>query len=142
MKNGYFQATAHEKNSITEVIKDCLVKRADITFVYLHGSFINDDRFHDVDVALFLKAHPPSSLNAELELEGLLNNAAKKYPIEVRILNHAPLSFRYNVIRHGQLLFSLDDDLRSNFVEATLRDYFDFAPFRKMYLKEVLGSGI
>ncbi len=27
-------------------------------------------------------------------------------------------------------------------MEATLSNYFDFAPFRKMYLKEAMGSGI
>ena len=31
--------------------------------------------------------------------------------------------------------------MRCDFVEETLRDYFDFSPFRKMHLKEALGSG-
>jgi hypothetical protein len=66
----------------------------------------------------------------------------KKYPIEVRVLNKAPLLFRYNVLRYGEPVLVFDDDLRCDFVEATLANYFDFAPFRKMYLKEALGSGI
>lgn len=58
------------------------------------------------------------------------------YPIDVRALNGSPLSFRYHVIKEGMLLMVKDDDLRSDFQEATLSGYFDFAPYRTIYLKE------
>ena len=60
----------------------------------------------------------------------------------MRVLNQAPLSFRYRVIKEGVVLVIRDEALRCEFVESTLRDYFDFAPFRKMYLQEALGLGI
>lgn len=80
-------------------------------------------------------------MQAELKLEAELYNLIQ-YPVDVRILNGAPLSFRYNVIKHGRHLAVLDDDARCDFEEATVSNYFDFAPYRKMYLQEALGRGV
>jgi hypothetical protein len=43
------------------------------------------------------------------------------------------------VIKDGELLLVRDDDRRVDFEVLTLSKYFDFAPFRAAYLKEVLG---
>jgi len=59
--------------------------------------------------------------------------------VDVRTLNHAPLSFRLNVIKHGGLVFSRDEDLRSDFEAFTISEYHDFAHFRRIYMRE--GSG-
>ena len=142
MRNKFYRISADDKRAIRERIKAYLRNRQDILFAYLHGSFFSGERFRDIDLALYLKTPFPSSLQAELEIEAELGKAVKRYPIEIRILNNAPLSFRYNVLKHGEPIVVVDDDLRSDFMEATLSNYFDFAPFRKMYLKEALGSGI
>ena len=78
-------------------------------------------------------------LNANL-LNDVLNVVS--YSVEMRLLNNAPLSFRYNVIKSGKPIAVVDDDARTEFEESTLNHYFDFSPFRKMYLKETLGHGI
>jgi len=52
-------------------------------------------------------------------------------------LNGAPLSFRYQVIRQGQVILDRDSDLRAAFEGMVFKKYFDFAPFRKRYLKEI-----
>ncbi len=77
-------------------------------------------------------------INYEIELEIKLEETLK-YPMDVRVLNYAPLSFQYQVIKNGNLLFEKDGDCRVDFQTKTLDFYFDFAPFRKQYLKEVLG---
>ena len=142
MKNRYFKVAPHEKESILETFKACLQNEADLIFAYLHGSFFTEDRFKDIDIAVFLDPLPSSPLEAELELESKLSEALKGYPVDVRILNSASLSFRYNVIKYGQPIVVKDDDIRSDFVETTLSRYFDFSPFLKEYLKEALRSGI
>jgi predicted nucleotidyltransferase len=142
MEGKYFQVSPNDKEAIKEDIKAFCREEPDIIFAYLHGSFLKEDRFHDIDVAVFLKNPPPSLLQTEIRLETKLAKGIKKFPVEVRVLNHAPLSFRYNVIKDGSAIAVVDDVLRCEFVESTLRDYFDFAPFRKLYLKEALSSGI
>ena len=109
---------------------------------YVYGSFVMADKFRDIDIAVYLKQIPSTPLHVELELETELGNIIKNYLVDVRILNNAPLSFRYNVIKSGKPIVVVDDDARTDFEEATLSNYFDFSPFRKMYLKETLGHGI
>lgn len=92
-------------------------------------------------MAIYLKSAPAELLPVELDLEEKLYNMVQ-YPVDVRILNSAPLSFRYNVIKHGRHLAVFDDDARCDFEEATVSNYFDFAPYRKMYLQEALGREV
>jgi predicted nucleotidyltransferase len=142
MNERYFNIIPDGRKSIIDRLKSCLESHRDIVFAYLHGSFAIGDRFKDIDIAVYLDPLPSSPLQVELEIETELGDAIKKYPVDVRVLNNSPLSFRYNVIKHGEPIVVHDDDLRSDFVETTLSNYFDFSPFLKIYLKEALGSGI
>lgn len=123
MDNRYFRIVDHEKESIIESLKVCLKNRSDVIFAYLHGSFFKEDRFKDIDIAVYLDPLPPSLLEAELELEAKLSHVVKRYPVDIRILNNASLSFRYNVIKSGQPIVVNNDNIRSDFVEATLSYY-------------------
>jgi len=142
MEGKVVRVSPDDKEAVTEDIKAFCREQPDIIFAFLHGSFLKTERFRDIDLAVFLKNPASSTLQAEIRLETELAKVIKKFPVEVRVLNHAPLSFRYNVIKDGSAIAVVDDALRCEFVETTLRDYFDFAPFRRMYLKEALSSGI
>jgi predicted nucleotidyltransferase len=142
MKNTYFQISESDKKIIMEKLRYSLEKRPNLLFAYVYGSFVMADKFRDIDIAVYLKQIPSTPLHVELELETELGNIIKNYLVDVRILNNAPLSFRYNVIKSGKPIVVVDDDARTDFEEATLSNYFDFSPFRKMYLKETLGHGI
>ena len=142
MKGIYFQISTQVKEEIITHIRRFLENIPDLLFAYVHGSFITDEKFRDIDVAIYLKAAPLSPLQMEFDLETELLGAINKCPVDVRILNDAPPSFRYNVIKHGKPLVVIDDDARSDFEESTFSHYFDFAPYRKLYLKETLGRGV
>ncbi len=142
MKSIYFQISTQAKEEIIAHIRSFLEKVPGLLFAYVHGSFITDEKFRDIDAAVYLKATPLSPLQMELDLETELLGIVNKYPVDVKILNDAPLSFRYNVIKHGKRLVVIDDDARSDFEESTFSRYFDFAPYRKLYLKEALGRGV
>ncbi|MGA2467595.1 MAG: nucleotidyltransferase domain-containing protein [Thermodesulfobacteriota bacterium] len=142
MKNTYFQISESDKKIIMEKLRYSLEKRPNLLLAYVYGSFVMADKFRDIDIAVYLKQIPSTPLHVELELETELGNIIKNYLVDVRILNNAPLSFRYNVIKSGKPIVVVDDDARTDFEEATLSNYFDFSPFRKMYLKETLGHGI
>jgi len=129
------------KETIRAIVRQELEKHEEISFAYLHGSFIEKDTFHDIDIAVFLKELPESALEYELDLETKLLQVTGRI-VDVRILNGAPLSFRYHVIREGVLFLLRDEDERVEFQEITLSRYFDFAFFRAMYLKETIGLGI
>ncbi len=139
MKAKTMKITADRKETLLAEIRGCLEKHKDIIFAYVHGSFATEDNFNDIDIAVFLDRIPDSPLQTELVLEAELENAVRDFPMDVRVLNNSPLSFRYNVIRFGQPLLVNDDDIRSDFVETVISNYLDFAPFRRMYLRETLG---
>ncbi len=61
------------------------------------------------------------------------------FPVDVRVLNQSPIPFRYNVLKNGRLLSCRNEELYAGFLSHTLVSYFDFAPYRKQYIKEVLG---
>ena len=127
------------KKAVKEAIRAVFKKHEEILFAYLHGSFVKKDAFRDIDVAIYLERMPASVLEYELQMETDLMEALRKYIIDVRVLNGAPLSFKYNVIKDGIVLLSKDDDKRADFEEKTIILYLDFLPYRKSYLKETLG---
>lgn len=135
--------TGNDRDVLAGRLREDLEMRSEISFAYLHGSFRTGRDFRDIDVAVFLKNEAACPLlQYELAVEAGLMEVSGGLPVDVRVLNASPLSFRYRVIREGMLLFSRNDDERSDFHEATLSAYFDFAPYRRRYLKETLGSGI
>ncbi|AIG98391.1 Nucleotidyltransferase domain protein [Archaeoglobus fulgidus DSM 8774] len=124
-----------QKREIINELTRLLKEREEIVFAYLHGSFLTHD-FRDIDVAIYLKEDEDVLYEVELgvELEKILG-----YPVDVRVLNSAPLTFRFKVIKDGLLLFSRDEKIRSNFEALTISEYHDFSYFRKRYRREVLG---
>ncbi len=142
MENHTYQIPKQEREAIKHQIAANLQKRPEILFAFIHGSFLTDRRFRDIDIALFLEPISVSSLRYELEIEAQMTRLVKNIPSEIRLLNQAPLAFRYAVIKQGELLFSKKDEVKSNFIEKTINDYLDFAPFHHRYLKEALAHAI
>jgi len=113
-----YQLTPPEKRHLMETITSIL-KHEKIIFAYLHGSFLKEN-FRDIDLAIYLEKNldKKETLHLEFEIERELEKAVH-FPVDVRILNHSPLSFRYNVFKEGILLFSKDELVRISIVNAT-----------------------
>ena len=58
------------------------------------------------------------------------------YPVDVRVINDAPLPFRYNVSR-GQRIVVNDDECFYAFLERIWDEYFDFEPVLLQYLRDL-----
>ncbi len=138
MKIKYYEISREDKEIIIDKLKNTIKSHKGVAFVYLHGSFPNASRFRDIDIAVYMDEVPVSPLQMELRIETLLSSTVP-YPVDVKILNNAPLSFTYNAIKNGIPIFVANEDIRVDLIEKTLNKYFDFAPFRKLYLKETLG---
>jgi uncharacterized protein len=79
---------------------------------------------------------PPNPVVFEIEIETELEKITG-CPVDIRILNGAPLSFCQQVIRNGEVILDSDPDTRADFEGRTLKKYFDFSRFRTRYLREV-----
>lgn len=123
-------------------LESLLLGRGGLACAYVHGSFAAGAPFGDIDVALLFRegSAPERPLPFELDMEEWLERALG-YPVDVRVLNGAPLSFCYQVIKSGRPLAVADDAARIAFQAGVWSAYADFAPFRRRYLREVLGLG-
>ena len=130
------------KKVVEEIIREELKKHREILFAYLHSSFVKKDTFRDIDVAIYIEKMSVSILEYELEMETELMKVLKKYIVDVRVLNTAPLSFKYNVLKEGKELLVKDNDKRVDFEEKTIVFYLDFLPYLNLYLKETLNVEI
>ena len=111
----------------------------EIVAAYLYGSFVTAVFFSDIDLGILTKNDIEKTLNFELDLENQLERIVK-YPVDVRVLNRAPLSFCQNVIRHKKVILDRKPNLRADFEGQILKQYFDVAYFQRRYLQEVTNA--
>ena len=131
-----------EKEKIIQKIISCLFEQHDeILTVYIFGSFISARYFSDIDIGIIAAMDLSRPLEFELELENRLEKVIK-YPVDVRILNQAPLSFAQNVFRSGRVIIDKNPNLRADFEGRILKQYFDFSPFQQRYLQEVINAPV
>ena len=139
-----------KKHQLNKIERDRIIQRItthlleneqDIAAVYVFGSFLDYESFADIDIGIFSGRVIPSPLEYELRLESALEKIAK-LPVDIRILNKAPLAFVQNVIRNGKLIVDLHPNRRADFESRILKEYFDFSPFQRQYLREVENAPI
>ena len=129
--------TGIEKDKIMKALRSRLSEDKRIIFAYAHGSFLDERDFNDLDVAIFLdKGAVKDSDSVDLEISLSLELEKKiRFPIDVKILNGAPLGFCYHATK-GMLILSRDENIREEFLCRTWSAYFDFRPVSKIYLQE------
>ena len=116
---------------------EALEARREITFAYLHGSFAEGLSFQDVDVAVYLDpALAMDIFDYEMDLSVELTRAFR-FPVDVHVLNGAPLGFQHSVLQ-GEALLVRDEDELTDFIERVSLEYMDFAYLGRRYLLEVL----
>lgn len=116
----------------------------EISFAYIFGSFVHDPGFHDLDIGVYLVGdifyalYEKTTFDYEFQmgvsLEKLLN-----YPVDVKVLNRAPVPLCYAVTQ-GKLLFSRDEPARYAWVEKTWDYYLDMKYFLKSSLFDLLNQ--
>ena len=62
------------------------------------------------------------------------------FPIDVRVLNDAPVPFLFHVFREGRLLLSRNDELLADLMERTVREYLDMEPLLRRATIEAYGA--
>jgi len=129
---------AEERDGLKEEIRGFFSCRPEIYTVYLHGSFLSNPEFNDIDLAVCVDQSGLGPLDYELNLEVVLQEHFG-YPFDVRILNMGPVSFAYRVIKEGDRIYVKDDDKRATFEEEILTRYLDFLYYHKQFMVEGYG---
>jgi predicted nucleotidyltransferase len=128
----YYELSAEEKARLLDFLRKRLEGIDDIVFDYVSGGFLERSFFRDVDVAVWTSDLEKAfyytvNFSAKLEVEAGL-------PVDLHVLNEAPLPFKHHVFTTGTLLFSKDEELRHRIVDQTMKEYID------LKLKEKLST--
>lgn len=128
-----------ERSRIEQCLAAELASDRRLTFAYLYGSFVESQPFHDVDVGVYLENVRADRVTAmALDLAQRLSDRAR-VPVDVRILNVAPVSFLYHALR-GQLVFCRDDAVLAEVMERTVSRYLDMAPLVRRGAQEAFAA--
>ena len=128
-----------ERHRIQQGLAAELASDRRVVFAYLYGSFVESEPFHDIDVGVYLENVQADRLTAAaLDLAQRLSDSAR-IPVDVRVLNVAPVSFLYHVLR-GQFVFCRDDAVLAEVMERTVSRYLDIAPLVRRGTQEAFAA--
>ena len=134
-----FRATPDERERIRRTLVAVLESEPALEFAWLHGSFLAADKFRDIDIGVHLSAPVEVRSQRGLELSVRLDQEIG-FPIDVRVLNDAPVTFLFHVFREGRLLLSRNDERLADLMERTVREYLDAAPLLRQATIEAYGA--
>jgi predicted nucleotidyltransferase len=117
-------------------LADLLTARPErIAAVYLYGSFARGESRpdSDIDLGILLASPAPATFDSQpYELEGDLERILGR-PVQVVVLNHAPVDLRIRVLRGGRLIMDRDPSARIRFEVQTRNEAFDLEPILRRY---------
>jgi predicted nucleotidyltransferase len=119
-------------------LRELLTARAEregIAAAYLFGSVARGTQGpgSDVDVGVLYSEDPPATLDGlGLGLEGDLEDLLG-VPVQVVVLNGAPVDLIVRVLRDGKLLVNRDPSKRIRFEVKSRNEFWDLEPYLKMY---------
>ena len=134
-----FRAEPAERERVTRRLTAVLAAEPDLEFAWLHGSFLAAGNFHDIDVGVHLNATTDVRFRRELDLAVRLDRETG-FPVDVRVLNDAPVTFLFHVFREGRLLVSRNDERLADLMERTAREYLDMEPLLRRATIEAYGT--
>jgi predicted nucleotidyltransferase len=112
-------------------------EREGIAAAYLFGSVARGTARpgSDVDVGILYSEEPPMTLDGlGLGLQGELEDLLK-LPVQVVVLNRAPVDLVIRVLRDGKLLVDRDRSKRVRFEVKSRFEFWDLEPYLKLYRK-------
>lgn len=137
MRKRVYTMSTGERERIRDLVGAELAGEPAVAFAYLYGSFLESEKFHDVDIGVYLCAVEPNQVAGPALSQRL--SARVRLPVDVRILNGAPVSYLYHVLR-GQLVLSNDDNLLAGVMEQAVSCYLDIAPLLRHSAKEAFAA--
>jgi len=136
------QSRPNHRAEIISKATNYIISMDIIIFAYIFGSFARGEVFSDIDIGIYLKSDVDRSpLEIEFEMEDKVE-ALSGYAVDVRVLNKAPTTFVFQVIKDGILIKDTDPDVRSDFEGFVFKKTHDFLRFQNEYLSEIYHAPV
>ena len=135
--------SAEEKEEVIRTIQAILAGFDEIEAGYIFGSFCRED-FGDVDVAVLVTGKPGTRealrLRARIERE-VERGTGYRFWVDAKILNTAPISLQYEVIKSGRPVYARDRGARIQYEAGVLSLYLDYAETLDWFDRALLTRG-
>ena len=131
------------KTTIEIKIKHYLLSKDEISFVYIFGSFVTEDKYNDIDIAVYLKPEFDFKnvikypFGYEANLLGNLSLILSTDKLDLILLNKANLLAAAQVYNSGKLLFERDKFFRIKIENSIRKEYIDTEKYRKLKEKQL-----
>jgi predicted nucleotidyltransferase len=125
-----------------EMLRAKLSEPANVAAAYLFGSVArgSDNASSDLDVGLLYSQAPAQTLEAQpFQLESELCQQLRR-PVQLVVMNEAPVDLVHRILRDGILLFDKDPSRRIAFEVRSRNAYFDLLPFLREYRQPRVAS--
>ena len=113
-----------------------------VNAAYVFGSYINNDDFNDIDVALLIsnELNPYASFKFEMMVaRELERRITPRFEFDVKILNHSPIEFQYGVLKGGKAVFLRDITENVEYESKSILNYLDFQTTAEYLNKKFLA---
>lgn len=139
MQRKAYSINTNQKKQIKKVIAETLNSAKGIDFAYVFGSF-NDENlpFHDIDLGIFFNIKDPVEMREAANDLAIVLLKQVTFPVDVRPLNNAPVTFLYHVMK-GELILEKNEEIRCRVMERTVREYLDLQPILNLAMKEAFA---
>ncbi|MGB9935502.1 nucleotidyltransferase domain-containing protein [Thermodesulfovibrio yellowstonii] len=123
------EISKNQKNQIIHLLKTLLHNEEKVVFAYLYGSFIEQDFFNDIDIAIYCsEIESVFNFQADMKIKisnELINAGIDISPdyIDLRVINNAPYDFLIEVLDRGVLIVDKNPELRTNLIEKVSLNY-------------------
>ncbi|MDZ7657993.1 nucleotidyltransferase domain-containing protein [Fodinibius sp.] len=124
---------ADTRKETEQKIKDFFRPKDEVIFVYLFGSFVNKERYRDIDVAVYMDSIP--DLISQGEMQSALDELFE-INIDLVILNELPNKnpvFVYEILSKGKAVLNKNADIHTVYKSKAYQHYFDTAYLRKQF---------
>ena len=118
------------------LVQDFCEKNRNILIAYLFGSYADGTAHQRSDLDLAFLFNEPVDLRTEIALQVKLSEVTGIEAIDLLNLNKAPLYLQFKVITTGRLIYEVDPDQTSDFLENLFNRYHDREFRYKMFFKE------
>jgi len=121
-----------------------VLKKYGVHTCYLFGSRAKGEEGSksDLDLAVLFSPYSPDKHNLQLlvRLEQDISRTLPFSKVDLVLLQKERITFKFEVIKTGKVIYCLDEDERTDFEDIVVRDYLDFAPFLNRYWQEMAES--
>jgi len=130
-------AEPRSKNDTLKETRRVLNARPEIAYAYVFGSFVDEETFRDLDLAIYVD--PTNKLVHRLFYDIELSNQLEQLlelPVDVIVLNRAAPLMVYRASQ-GLLIKNDDDNTRVDFISTKWRLYWDFRDMIHAHIPEM-----